>query len=660
MTSPRGAVLGALAVLCFAACGGSPGGQPGDGGLGDGTGDGPGQAIAGLQSLTVTPADATLMVGDQPATQRYQVQGRFTDGHQEDVTDRVAFSLSVPALGTFQGALFTSTTQQGGRTEVQARAGSVSGTASLTLVLKRQLPIPPGSGGPALPPDPGTKFGGPADASRAPTLVYPNDGVVLPPNLGRIEVHWLRGPAQNTLFELGFKNSVTDVRLYVRCERPDGVQDDGCIVEPTGEAWTFIAETNRGGEALQLTVRATDDQGSAVGTSATQSLSFAKDDISGTIYYWTTSQGGLIQRFDFGSTATTAETVLGPDVVTTTEEGARCVGCHALSRDGKKIAASVGGQNHGGFLLFDLETGMALRNASGMDDHIVQFSSFAPDGNQLAVVFGDDTSLPDYKNIQLFDTRCDAASMGTCGQKVGVIDMGGLEADHPDWASDGQAIAFTSVGDHQTSQRPRHGSIAWVQKQGDTWGPPGELVPAADGVNRFNPHFSPDASFLVFSESTCPGGNIDDKDCDGDTDPTATIHALPLPASSPVVLARAQAPGLMDQGQTALANTFPRFAPFVFVLTAAGERGGVRHVNWVTFSTTRRYGLRTPPANASGDENPSSTWLWMSAVEPENLQDGQDPSYPAFALPFQDLTTSNHIAVWTERKVGKPIGRPQG
>jgi hypothetical protein len=31
---------------------------------------------------------------------------------------------------------------------------------------------------------------------------------------------------------------------------------------------------------------------------------------------------------------------------------------------------------------------------------------------------------------------------------------------------------------------------------------------------------------------------------------------------------------------------------------------------------------------------------------------GTDPSFAAFALPFQDITTSNHIAQWTTEVVG--------
>jgi hypothetical protein len=41
----------------------------------------------------------------------------------------------------------------------------------------------------------------------------------------------------------------------------------------------------------------------------------------------------------------------------------------------------------------------------------------------------------------------------------------------------------------------------------------------------------------------------------------------------------------------------------------------------------------------------------MVAIDPAKVAAGQDPSYPAFALPFQDLDTSNHIAQWTQTLV---------
>jgi hypothetical protein len=101
---------------------------------------------------------------------------------------------------------------------------------------------------------------------------------------------------------------------------------------------------------------------------------------------------------------------------------------------------------------------------------------------------------------------------------------------------------------------------------------------------------------------------------------------------------RANGPGVADGATTLLTNSFPKWNPFVFKATSSGGR-----VAWVTFSSTRKYGLRSPPGNG--------TLLWMAAVDLD-APAGTDPSFVAFALPFQDITTSNHIAQWTTEVVG--------
>src|SRR5262249_1833751 len=138
---------------------------------------------------------------------------------------------------------------------------------------------------------------------------------------------------------------------------------------------------------------------------------------------------------------------------------------------------------------------------------------------------------------------------------------------------------------------------------------------------------------LVFNESTCPSGD-GGVDCDADTDPTALLYALPFPPdprATPVALARANAPGVNDAGATALTNSYPKWAPFVFQLDEPPD------VLWATFSSKRRYGLY--PAR-------DLLYIWMVAVSP-GAAPGDDPSYAAFCLPFQALDTSNHIAQWT-------------
>ena len=140
-------------------------------------------------------------------------------------------------------------------------------------------------------------------------------------------------------------------------------------------------------------------------------------------------------------------------------------------------------------------------------------------------------------------------------------------------------------------------------------------------------------------------------DCNADSDPTATIWATTLGGTiAPVHLARAAEPGTMDEGRTELNDTFPRFAPFVFVLTTDDLDN--TKLMWISFTSTRAYGLRTAPGG-NAESHGRGTYLWMSAVLPDAVGAGTDPSYPSFALPFQDLDTSNHIAVWTTESVGE-------
>jgi hypothetical protein len=169
------------------------------------------------------------------------------------------------------------------------------------------------------------------------------------------------------------------------------------------------------------------------------------------------------------------------------------------------------------------------------------------------------------------------------------------------------------------------------------WSAPETIVEIADGMNRYNPSFVPDSSLFVYSESTCPNGDIHSNQCDADADPSAKTWAvLPEEGATPVLLERAAEPGVRDNGETNLADTFPRSAPF------ESEHLDDGSVYWITISSTRRAGL----FNGSRHQ-----LLWMFAIDPARIRDGEDGSFPGFYLPFQDLDTSNHIGQWTAQVV---------
>lgn len=629
--------------------GGGGGGGNTDGGGGGTTDDG-GNGSATLATLAITPTSPILAVtGTTPVTQQFKATGTFSDGHTEDVTGQATFSIDDTRLGLFGGgSLFTSSTDVGGASTVRARIGTLSVSTPITVRLEHKVPDSSSSG---LPANPDSKFGGnpDPDATHKPKIVYPNNGVMVPPNLGQLEIHFLPNNASTTLFELAFSNSITDVRVYLRCYMPSGVTlpsgvSRGCIYTPDAQVWKYLAESNRGGQQVKLTVRATDDSGSGlVATSDPIALQFARAELKGALYYWTTSGGTGVMRYDFAGTGTqTANPVLRASNISTSVS---CVGCHALSRNGKKVVAEVNGQNDGRLaLVVDLSKHdpSATKNVplAQSATKLSNFESWNPDGSKFVGAYADSGATK--YNLMLFngDTAAFESEIANTGTKTN-------PANHPDWSLDGNTIAYMSMGLAGTNQRSFKGSINMVTANGSGgWNAPVTVVPSQTGKNRYYPAIAPDNSFLVYNESTCPTAGADaETDCNGDTDPSARLWAARLQAGATrVEMAKANQGGAMDGTETKLTNSYPKWSPFV----TRGNNGDTSRLMWVTFSSSRNYGLRTTRAASGSSENTKSTLLWMAAVDPDKMAQGLDPSYPAFALPFQDLTTSNHIAQWAQ------------
>src|SRR5262249_54294412 len=151
----------------------------------------------------------------------------------------------------------------------------------------------------SLPPDSSPSCGG---MDTQPTVVYPPDGVLLPPNMEQMEVHWLPGTGNN-LFEVDLANSNTDVKIATKCTPTidtSGAMSGGCKLSLSTQMWDFVAKSNKGGDPVKVTVRASNGTCLAPGANSVGVL-FAEQDVDGAIYYWKSTvsasgTGGQIWR----------------------------------------------------------------------------------------------------------------------------------------------------------------------------------------------------------------------------------------------------------------------------------------------------------------------------------------------------------------------------
>ncbi|WP_437778178.1 hypothetical protein [Sorangium sp. So ce1097] len=188
-TARRGALLLALstalaaAVAACSSSGGDTGAPPG-GAQGGGGSSGSG-AVEGLVSLRVEPAAASvdLAVGERAVVELSAI-GRFQDGSERDVTDRVTWGADDLFAHVDAGRLATASP---GLVRVTAADGSITASADVTVKLAGEVALP------GAPPGAGELLDGTPEAASAPAIAYPLDGALFPSNIGSVAVKAGRG-----------------------------------------------------------------------------------------------------------------------------------------------------------------------------------------------------------------------------------------------------------------------------------------------------------------------------------------------------------------------------------------------------------------------------------------------------------------------------------
>ncbi len=591
-------------VLALALVGCGPdsrgGGNHPDGGSGGAT----------LTSIDVSPPSVSLTTtgGGAAATQQFTATGHYADGHTADVSTLVAWSVSDPGIGSVTSGAFVGAATRGGVAKVIAGQGAVSGTADLTIkYVASRVSTDDGSTAPAG--SAGLFANGTDDPTLAPPLAYPLDGAQVPHNLGLLEVQWKKPSGAADLFEVSLSAPTLDFTVYTNAPNANGGR---LSLKP--DEWTSIADTvGSGAVAVKVRGVVTASPGK-VGSSATATLNIGAASVAGGIYYWSPSGAGTtgeIIRHSFGDTSGTATTFYAPMQSNGT---ARCVGCHVITHDGKKMAVTYDGGNGAAAILGVPALGNVLPESAGLKWN---FASDSPDGNRMVAT--------SQGTLKIYDTS--GGAMNGMVQQVLADGSTGHYASHPDWSPDGSMIVYVDVGapNGASEWSFSKGSIVVVKDMGmGVFGAPTKIV-TSQGEDNYYPTFSPDNKWILFNRGQNNAYN----------DATAEAYVVSADGTiGPIALGNANS---TSPNQT---NSWPRWNPFI-VHEPTGD------LMYFTFSSTRNYGIEILQPNPPTQQNPLQPQVWMAAFDPAKATMNVDPSSTAFWMPFQDVKSHNHIAQWT-------------
>lgn len=542
-------------------------------------------------SLEITPRSVVAKIVDgRVVNVELRVTSIAADGTATDVTDLVAWSLADTRFGKFHDNRLTVMGGGAGPTDVIARLpDGRSTTAPLTVYVTgtRNLGLPDAAQ---------RLFDGAAPTTGCePSLAYPENHTLVPANLGTFDVHWT--DTMNDMFAVRVRNRFVDLTYFTN-QGWMAVESDWSLFA-TSRA-TMMVEVE-GMRSSAPTHKCTSDP---------RYVEVTREDARGAVYYWSTdwaqrAQGGSGQdiiRYDFAKPA-----IAPAPMFTDATRPAACVGCHALSRDGKKLALTLDGSGGQGAVL-DLATNRQMMPTGG-DAPRWSSAAFNHDGEKLVAVEAGQMRLLDANSGAVLAT---------------IPNFPGMIAGNPEISPDGRMLVnVESSGTEDWTFGDASIVVRDFDNATNTFGKPRVLMPFDEvaGTQTYYPSWSPDSQWIAVTRA--PAGT-------SYANPEATIWILRADGRhAPIELPATK--GAM--------SSWARWLP-------AENHVGDEPVYFLSFSSARPFGTRIPEGGMPQ--------IWIAPFYPERANKFVPMTGPAFHAPFQNLYASNHNAQWTEAVVTAP------
>jgi hypothetical protein len=560
-----------------------------------------------VQSVAVEPPSVSLTsVNAMEVTQQFELVATMTDGTtRSDLgAEWEIDDIRIGLIGERSG-LFEANGIVGGEAIVTARlvdAPNQTATATIRIALDRQLLAP------NAPADINTSFMGQGvdDPARAAAVVYPLEGAVMPQNVYPADIQWERGVAGDR-FRVRLTKPNATVTTYLE-HTGDGFGNHWLVEE---SAWRAIAQTDPT-EPMTIVVDRWDAAANEYVRGAPVSMRFAEAALTGSVYYWDIAAGRIV-RINDGS-GVRDEFMPTPPA---SPNGSQCVGCHAVSNDGRYMVGRLGGGYNAG-AIFDLTrdlTGDPPPTEFPVSENSPywNFATWSPDNSRL-VVTGNEWAGGGMRLVDPF-AGADVPVQG------GALPGGGTT--HPAWSPDGSLLAYVeNAGTFGGSNV--NGDIAVMDVTGnDVFQNPRILqagtsvpnaVPAGNAASY--PTWSPDSEWIAFAHGT--GSRSEDQQ--------SALYMMRRDGTDLVRLDNAS-------GGPQAADTFlPNFSPF--------DQGGYF---WMSYLTRRDYGNAEVGTKGTGLQQ-----IWVSAIR-ANPTPGDDPSEVGYWLPAQNTESRNISAYWAPR-----------